>query len=250
MAELLSHSMYVNVIAFVKHCLIVVIFLAWTGSARSADEDATIHIDHVMLGASNLERAVSDFQKATGVRPVFGGKHPGGGTQNALVSLGRGTYLELIAPQPDAKPSQFSSDLVKLDRPTPIGWAVSATDAQLLRRRLLANGFSVSDPKAGSRVTASGATRHWETFNLKDEFPGAPFLIIWDPQSPHPSPTSPRGCALDHWTVGVSNPELLARLQKVLGLSFEISRSPREQFILSLSCPKGKVVFGPTVQPQ
>jgi len=36
----------------------------------------------------------------------------------------------------------------------------------------------------------------------------------------------------------------------VLGLSFEIYKSPKEQFTLSVSCPKGKVVFGPPVQPQ
>jgi hypothetical protein len=53
-----------------------------------------------MLGTSNLERALSDFEKATGVHPILGGTHPSG-TQNALVSLGRSTYLELIAPGPD-----------------------------------------------------------------------------------------------------------------------------------------------------
>jgi len=119
------------------------------------------------------------------------------------------------------------------------------------RRKLLSNtGFSLTELKAGSRLTPSGATLRWETFQLKDEFPGAPFFISWSPQSPHPSSTSPRGCTLDHWTVGVSNPELLARLQNALSLSFEISRSPREQFIPSLSCRKGKVVFGLGVQPQ
>lgn len=89
MTELLSRWMYVNVIAFIKHYLIVVIFLALIGSARSADEElTTIHIDHVMLGASNLERAVSNFEKATGVRPVFGGKHPGGETENCTCIAG------------------------------------------------------------------------------------------------------------------------------------------------------------------
>jgi hypothetical protein len=164
--------------------------------------------------------------------------------------LGRGTYLELIAPQPDAKPSQFISDLAKLDMPTPIGWAVSAADAQFLRERLSKNGFPLTDPKAGSRVTPSGPTLHWETFQLKDKFPGAPFFINWAPQSPHPSSTSPTGCTLDHWTVGGPNADLLTRLQKVLGLSFETYKSPKEQFTLSVSCPKGKVVFGPPVQPQ
>jgi len=228
--------------------VVFVIFVALVVLARSEDTELSIHIDHVMVGVSNLEGAVSDFEKATGVRPVFGGKHPSG-TQNALVSLSSGTYLELIAPPSDAKTSQFS-DLAKLEKPTPIGWAVSAADAHLLRERLSKNGFAVTDPKAGSRLTPSGTTLRWEAFQLKDEFPGAPFFINWASQSPHPSSTSPTGCTLDHWTVGGPNPDLLARLQKVLGLSFETYKSPKEQFTLSVSCPKGKVLFGPPVQPQ
>jgi hypothetical protein len=229
--------------------LVSIIFVALVVLARSEDTDLSIHIDHVMLGVGNLDRAVSDFEKTTGVRPILGGTHPSG-TQNALVSLGRGTYLELIAAQPHAKPSRFISDLAKLDKLTPIGWAVSGADAQVIRERLLKNGFSLSDPKAGSRLPPSGATLRWETFHLKEEFLGAPFFISWGPQTPHPSSTSPTGCTLDRWTVGGPNPELLARLQKLLGLSFEISKSQKERFILSLSCPKGKAVFGSTAQSQ
>jgi hypothetical protein len=229
--------------------VVFIISVALVALARSEDTDLSIHIDHVMLGASNLDSAISDFEKATGVHPILGGTHPSG-TQNALISLGRGTYLELIAPQPDAKPSQFISDLAKLNKLTPIGWGVSGADTQVIRERLLKNGFSLTNPKAGSRLTPSGATLRWETFELKDKVPGAPFFISWGPQSPHPSSTSPTGCTLDHWIVGGPNPELLARLQKVLGLSFEISKSQQEQFILSLFSPKGKVAFGPAAEPQ
>jgi hypothetical protein len=229
--------------------VLFIIFVALVALARSEDTHLSIHIDHVMLGASNLERALSDFEKAAGVHPILGGTHPSG-TQNALVSLGRSTYLERIAPGPDAKPSHFISDLTKLDKLTPIGWAVSGPDAQVIQERLSKNGFFLTGPEAGSRLTPSGTTLRWETFQLNDEFPGAPFFINWAAQSPHPSSTSPTGCTLEHWTVGGPNPELLTRLQKVLGLPFEIYKSPKEQFTLSVSCPKGKVVFGPPVQPQ
>ncbi len=52
-------------------------------------------VDHIILGAANLEAGMAAFEKATGVMPVRGGAHPGRGTQNALVSLGDATYLEL-----------------------------------------------------------------------------------------------------------------------------------------------------------
>jgi hypothetical protein len=49
--------------------VVFIISVALVALARSEDTDLSIHIDHVMLGASNLERALSDFEKATGVLP-------------------------------------------------------------------------------------------------------------------------------------------------------------------------------------
>lgn len=35
--------------------------------------DAEIGIDHLILGISDLERGIEDFERRAGVRPVFGG---------------------------------------------------------------------------------------------------------------------------------------------------------------------------------
>src|SRR4051812_10884651 len=58
-------------------------------------------IDHVILGIDDLQKGIAELERATGVRAVFGGAHPGRGTQNALISLGENHYLEILAPNPD-----------------------------------------------------------------------------------------------------------------------------------------------------
>jgi catechol 2,3-dioxygenase-like lactoylglutathione lyase family enzyme len=203
---------------------------------------AGARIDHIMIGAANLDRAIDDFEKATGVRPVYGGKHPSG-THNALVSLGEGTYLELIAVQPGVKPPPSLATLPNLQRLTPIGWAVSVADAKAFGQQLTSAGFPVTDLKPGSRITPSGATLRWQTFRLQSEFPGAPFFILWAPGTPHPSSTSPVGCKLERLTVAGPKAESISRLRSVLAIPIEVANSASEQLTVSLLCPKGRVVF-------
>ena len=81
-------------------------------------------IDHVILGIDDLDRGVKAFEAASGVKPVYGGKHPGG-THNALVSLGDGIYLEILAVQKGVTVQGDSAGLKEMKTLTPIGWAVS-----------------------------------------------------------------------------------------------------------------------------
>lgn len=215
-----------------------------------AEKSAQARIDHVILGAADLDQAVEAFERLTGVRPVYGGKHPTG-THNALVSLGDRTYLEIIAVQPGAtSKTPFLPDLSGFDKPTPIGWAVSADDGEALRSSLAAAGFPLSGPNAGSRTTPSGATLRWQTFGLTREFEEAPFFILWSPETPHPSTTSPSGCTLQRWAVAGPRFDEIELLRKTLALPVETARSQTAAFSLALDCPKGRILFEPaTVRP-
>lgn len=207
-----------------------------------------MRIDHILLGAADLDAAVDHFERVTGVRPAYGGKHPAG-THNALVSLGAGLYLELLAPQPGKIPTGYREFLSASEAPTPVGWAVATDDLGALRARLVGAGFSPTEPEAGSRVTPTGETLRWKMCGLESAPAGAPFLIEWGDSSPHPSSMAPPGCRLERWVVESPDHESLQRLATELGLGVSLDRAANVALHLVLSCPQGLVSFASGSKP-
>jgi catechol 2,3-dioxygenase-like lactoylglutathione lyase family enzyme len=174
----------------------LMVILAACGS--SAGTPPPLHVDHIILGVSDLDAGIREFESLTGVRAVFGGKHPGRGTQNALVSLGPQTYLEIMAPQPGAALEGDFADIAKLEHLTPVGFAVFAADIDAVRAQLARGGVKTTEPQPGARATPAGATLHWTTFGiLEPKLDVAPFFIRWEDPAVHPARTSPGGCTLE-----------------------------------------------------
>ena len=211
-------------------------------AAISGAPASAAQIDHVILGIDDLDRGVQAFEAATGVKPVYGGKHPGG-THNALASLGDGIYLEILAIQPGAAVQGEFAGLKAVKALTPIGWAVSSKDSAQLRDSLRAAGIAVSEPVDGSRTTPTGSTLSWQSLALKDGFAEAPFFIVWSEQTAHPSTTSPSGCKLQQWQVASPRVKDLQQLRQALDLRVDVAETKASSMRLSLTCPKGAVSF-------
>ena len=215
-------------------------------AVTSADaQRAGASIDHVILGASDLDSAMVDFERRTGVKPAFGGVHPGQGTRNAIVRVGEGAYLEILAPDPAQKVSgTTAAELVGLRRMTPVGWAVGTSDVARLRDRLRRAGFRPDRLSPGSRRRPNGQRISWVTVDIAGIHRNiAPFFIQWRNPAQHPSRSAPGGCRLHQLAIATPQPAPLQRLIAELRLEVHVARKAKSRIGLSLDCPKGRVTF-------
>jgi Glyoxalase-like domain len=199
-------------------------------------------LDHVLLGSSDLHRGIALVEQHLGVKAMFGGVHPGRGTQNALLSLGERHYLEIIAPdpaQPDSK-SARRSQLENLTEPRLVEWAAHPGDLGSFAKRLQAAGLPFEGPTPGSRKRPDGRLLQWQTLTLKDHASGLlPFFIEWRADSPHPSADSPAGCHLIRFALVTAEPEKLARTLALLSLDVPVVKGEKPQLHARLTGPKG-----------
>ncbi|MFF4714305.1 VOC family protein [Streptomyces eurythermus] len=68
-------------------------------------------LDHLVLATPDLGTTVADFTRRTGVTPVPDGAHPGPGTRNHPVGLGRPQLSGDHRPRPGATGPRRSTDV-------------------------------------------------------------------------------------------------------------------------------------------
>lgn len=200
-------------------------------------------IDHLVLGVSDLNAGIEEFRSRTGVEPVFGGNHPSGGTRNALASLGDGTYIEIIAPNPEAELSPMYASLKNLGTLTPIMWAVAVEDANAVKALLDSKGYPAIGVRKGSRVKPDGSVLKWQTVAVPSSASYLPFFIQWDEDSTHPSKSSPAGCSLAFLSFTDPQPETFQKLLAAFQLTPDVKLGTPASFAIVLNCPKGEVRF-------
>lgn len=219
---------------FFLSLLIVVSILLSSCSGNRTNE----RIDHIILVVNDLEKGMQQFEELTGVKPVFGGKHPNSFTQNALVSLDRNAYIEILAPRTDPTPDW----MMQYRSLTPSGWAIYTADIEATRKELLTMGFSMSEVMQGMRAKQDGSMLSWLTMGFTDKDTQVfPFFIQWGEGVVHPAASSPSGCSIVKFEISTEDKDL-EKLNEHFKLGIS-NGSGETRLVLRLRTPKGMVTF-------
>lgn len=152
-------------------------------------------LDHLAVTAETLAAGVAAVEDRLEVRLSPGGRHPAMGTHNALLRLGPGLYLEVIAIDPDA-PAPGRPRWFDLDRfagpPRLTNWIARCDDLEAVLAR--------APEGSGQPMALERGNLRWRMAVPADgrlPFDGLfPALIAWQ-GSAHPAALLPEtGCRL------------------------------------------------------
>ena len=200
-------------------------------------------IDHLVICVTDLYEAIDEFSEKCGVPVVYGGQHLSIGTHNALLNIGNGAYLELLAKDPtnpvDA-PGWMGIDLIS--KPTFTRWAIKSDnlerDAAILKEVNPAMGYIFE----GSRQKTDGSMLKWGMALPLAEplIEVLPFILDWK-DSVHPTMDLATGCELIGLTISHPEPELVQSVFNQLGISIIVEKNPFAQLKAKIKTPRGIV---------
>lgn len=171
-------------------------------------------LDHVLYAAPDLAEAGARFERDYGLTAYPGGLHPGFGTGNLIIPLGK-LYVELIAVADEAvaRTNPLGSRVAEIASSGGgwMGWVVRVDD---LDARAAARDVAVFP---GIRTTTSGEQLSWRLAGIERMIadPAYPFFIAWDDMSVHPGIPEQPGASLAWIEVGAEAGELRAWLGEI-----------------------------------
>jgi hypothetical protein len=124
-----------------------------------------LKVDHATVAGRDL-RAMQKALESMGIKSEYGGPHSNHATEMSLVSFPDGSYLELIAIQPNADPKAVAAHewrkFLEGDG-GPCAWAVRPADLAREVARLRASGIKAGEPRRNGRKRPDGVELDWET---------------------------------------------------------------------------------------
>jgi len=127
-----------------------------------------LKVDHVTVAGRDL-RAMQRALESAGLKSEYGGPHSNHATEMALTSFPDGSYLELIAIQPNADPKAVAAhewhNFLEGDA-GPTAWAIRPANLSAEVERIRKAGISASAPRKNGRKRPDGVDLEWETAQI------------------------------------------------------------------------------------
>jgi len=209
--------------------------------------DLIQHVDHLVLAGSDLERGIDELDQRLGVRPALGGRHPNWGTWNASISLGPASYLEVIAPDPEADvPVAQRPEIFNHSGPFRLnGWIAKCRDIDTASKKAMEAGFDLGPVIEGSRSRPDGVTLHWRlTDPMHRNCDGiVPVLIDWG-DTPHPASSAPSGCHLQELHLAHPDAEMATAILVAIGIPCQVQEAESPSLRAVIATPAGVIELG------
>ena len=201
-------------------------------------------LDHLLYATPDLDATVEELARRWGVRPAPGGRHPGRGTRNALLSLGPDSYLEILGPDPGqpppVKPRWIGIDGLAAARLAT--WVARSGDLERDLEHARLAGEELGEVGAGARRREDGVELRWRMAGADAPRMGGviPFLIDWG-GSPHPGASSPGGCQLLELRAEHPDAARARVVIEAMGLELTVLDGPAPRLVARLATPNGEI---------
>lgn len=201
-------------------------------------------IDHLVYTVSDLLSGMDEIESLLGVRPALGGRHPNFGTQNALLSLGPTTYLEIIAPDPEliVPKKGLPFGMGNMSKSRLATWAYRSELIEEQTAVAMEAGIDLGAIEEGSRRKTDGSLLSWKLTDpnamLLDG--AVPFLISWG-DTPHPAGHVPRVGKLVVLRIEHPYPNRVRATLNVLGANIDVAKAGTMRIIAMIMTGRGRV---------
>jgi Glyoxalase-like domain len=202
-------------------------------------------LDHVVLAAPDLEKAMEQFHEMTGIMPVHVGPLQGLGAKTAHVGLDNNRYIEILAPDSD-DPGPLGDELKCLDENTltPYHYAIRSSEVSRLIEGYVYDVIGW-DPDHIAMVQAlpDDSIRQWDLLTMYGHDMGgvAPYYVRWIDPTHHPTSKIPANATLTSCRVVAPEEHDVHKLiTGVGGIDIETG-APKLECVIET--PKGTVIF-------
>ena len=156
---------------------------------------APFDIDHVIVAGRDL-KAMQAALAAVGLVSEYGGPHTNHATEMSLTSFPDGSYLELLAMQPNADAKAVAAYVWAKQVESsagPCAWVARAKDFDGEIKRLREAGVKVDDAVRNGRVRPDGTRLEWEAAKIGEDPTGTFFPSLDHDFTPRQNRASLKG---------------------------------------------------------